>query len=319
MSDISTTIQVGLSACLAGQEVRYNGGHSQSKLCLHTLAQYFEFKTFCPEVAAGFGTPRPTMRLTGDPANPRLQFSDDSQQDLTQQLNQGFSDKLAQFKDFDGYILMKNSPSCGLERIKIYQANGYPHKQRGQGLFTAALIKRYPLLPVEEEGRLHDPHLKENFILRVYAHHYFKQEVLSAPDHHALIQFHSRYKYILMAHNQELYRELGRILSNAQESEINALSQQYLKLFMQALSKPASHKNHSNTLLHILGYLKKTVPSEARQNIAEVIHKYRQNQLPLSTPITLLKHYIEQYGTDYIKSQRYFEPYPEALCLANHL
>ncbi|WP_339671951.1 DUF523 and DUF1722 domain-containing protein [Dasania marina] len=312
-------IPVGLSACLAGQPVRYNGGHSQSRLCLDTLSQHFDFKTFCPEVAAGFGTPRPTMRLTGDPANPRLQLSNDDQQDFTEQLQQGFSEQLAQFEHLDGYILMKNSPSCGLKRIKIYQANGYPHTERGQGLFTAALIERYPLLPVEEEGRLQDPHLRENFILRVYAHHNFRADVSLAPSHHTLLQFHSSYKYVLMAHNQPLYRELGRMLANAKQSDLSPLMAQYFSLFMQALSEPATVKNHCNTLLHILGYLKKSVPSEARQHIAAVIHKYRVGQLPLVTPMTLLKHYIEQFGSDYIKGQRYFEPYPETLCLSNNI
>ena len=312
-------IEVGLSACLAGHEVRYNGGHSQSKLCLNQLSQHFSFKTFCPEVAAGFATPRPTMRLTGSPSNPRLQYSDDDSQDLTQQLIDGFKDKLHNFKDLDGYILMKNSPSCGMERIKIYQANGYPHKDRGMGLFAAALKESYPLMPIEEEGRLHDPRLCENFILRVYAYHNFKQEVLSQPSVHNLIQFHSSYKYVLMAHSQPCYQKLGRLLANIEKDQLDSFIPHYLDQFMAALGKPASSKNHTNTLLHIMGYLKKTVSSEARQNIADIIHQYRQGLLPLVAPMTLLKHHIKQTGNDYIRAQRYLQPYPEDLGLTNRI
>ncbi|MFA7554268.1 MAG: DUF523 and DUF1722 domain-containing protein [Spongiibacteraceae bacterium] len=317
--DFSTKLEVGLSACLAGQEVRYNGGHTQSKLCLELLGKHFNFNTFCPEVAAGFGTPRPTMRLVGNPENPTLQYSNDDKTDLTKQLTQGFVDKLPAFKTLDGYILMKNSPSCGLERVKVYQPSGYPDPVRGQGLFAAALKKQYPLMPIEEEGRLHDARLFENFVLRIYAYHNFRAEVLAEPSLHNLIQFHSSYKYILMAHHQPTYKKLGSVLGQAKKEHLKELIEYYFELFMQALAKPASKKNHTNTLLHILGYLKKSVPSEARINITEVIGKYHQGQLPLITPLTLLKHYLDQYGSEYIRHQRYLSPYPESLGLANHL
>ena len=312
-----TTINVGLSACLAGQEVRYNGGHTQSRLCNDVLSQHFTFKTFCPEVAAGFSTPRPTMRLIGDPENPTLAFTKDETTDLTQQLTDGFKDKLSEFEELDGYILMKNSPSCGLERIKVYQENGYAHETRVKGLFASALHKKYPLMPIEEEGRLHDAKLFENFVLRVYAYHHFRTEVLSAPTMHNLIAFHSSYKYVLMAHNQNAYKTLGKILGNASKNQAANLIAQYFPLFMGALSKPASKKNHTNTLLHILGYLRKSIPSQARQNIADVIIKYNQGMLPLITPLTLLKHYLDQHGSSYILSQRYLSPYPDSLGLAN--
>jgi len=314
-----SSIQVGLSACLAGQEVRYNGGHSQSKLCLNLLNKHFTFKTFCPEMAAGFGTPRPTMHLSGDPESPTLTYSNDDSLDLTEQLTLGFKDKLAEFKDLDGYILMRNSPSCGLERVKVYQANGHPHQKRAQGLFASALKKKYPLMPVEEEGRLHDSKLFENFVLRVYAYHNFRCKVLATPAMRNLVEFHSNYKYILMAHHQLTYKKLGRMLGQAQKNANDSLINLYFQSFMTALSKPANKKNHTNTLLHILGYLKNSVPSRARQNITDVIDRYRQGQLPLITPLTLLKHYLDQHGSDYIRNQRYLAPYPDSLGLANHL
>lgn len=312
-------ISVGLSACLAGHTVRYNGGHSQSKLCLNKLSEHFHYNTFCPEVSAGFGTPRPTMRLVGNPENPTLTFSDNDKLDITKQLQDGYSSYLPTLGHLDGYILMKNSPSCGLERIKVYQENGYPHEQRVRGLFADQLIKQFPSLPVEEEGRLNDPRLCENFILRVYAHHNFRKEVLNKPTLHNLIAFHSSYKYTLMAHNQNQYKKLGRMLAKANKQSVNELIADYFEQFMLSLSKPANAKNHSNTLLHILGYLKKSVSSAARQNIVDIIDQYRLGQLPLITPLTLLKHYVEQTGSDYIRAQRYLQPYPSNLGLANRL
>lgn len=312
-------IAVGLSACLAGHAVRYNRGHCQSRLCLHTLSEFFHYDTFCPEMNAGFGTPRPTMRLVGDPDKPELRYTKDTGEDLTEQLREGFAEKVAMLEHLDGYILMKNSPSCGLDRIKVYQQNGHPHQRRVSGLFTAALQQRYPQLPIEEEGRLHDPRLYENFILRVYAHHNFRQEVLSNPSAHALIQFHSSYKYVVMAHNISAYKALGRLLAQFKSQSLAAIIEEYFREFMRALAKPATAKNHANTLMHILGYLKTSVASCARRNIVEVIDNYRRGQLPLVTPLILLTHYIDQSGSDYVRMQRYLRPYPEKLGLANHV
>jgi uncharacterized protein YbbK (DUF523 family) len=253
-------IKVGLSACLEGFEAGYNGDHCQSRLCLDELSHHFEYVTFCPVVDADFGTPRPTMRLIGDPAKPTLTDTADAkheQLDLTEQLIDGFKDKLANFAELDGYILMKNSPSCGLQRIKVYQESGHPHEQRGQGIFTAALQKLYPNLPVEEEGRLNDDKLYENFILKVYAYHHFRHEVLDGPSAHKLIQFHSSYKYVLMAHNQTLYKELGKRLATIDKNQLDQVLTDYQADFMEALSHGASRENHTNTLMHILGYLKR--------------------------------------------------------------
>jgi uncharacterized protein YbgA (DUF1722 family)/uncharacterized protein YbbK (DUF523 family) len=312
-------IAVGISACLTGMEVRYNGGHCNSKLCMQTLKDYFEFKSFCPEVVAGFGTPRPTLRLAGDPDNPKLSYSNDSQSDLTGQFVDAVSPHLAGFDGLDGYILMKNSPSCGLERIKVYQDSGYAHVQRTSGLFTKMLQQHYPLLPVEEEGRLHDDALRENFILRVYTHHLFRSEVLVEPTPKKLIDFHSEHKYLVMAHSQQAYKDSGRMLANLQDRPIEEFVTDYFELLMNALAKPAHRNGHTNVLLHMLGYLKKTVAGEARQKIANTIEDYRVGNIPLITPLTLLSHYIDMKGSDYIQAQKYFEPYPPELGLRNKL
>lgn len=312
-SSQTSAIKVGLSACLAGQSVRYNGGHAQSRMCLNVLSQYFDFKTFCPEMAAGFGTPRPTMRLVGDPEAPQLVYSDGDGENLTEQLVNGFADKLDAMAELDGYILMKNSPSCGMERIKVYQDNGYPHVNRTAGLFTQALQAKFPLMPIEEEGRLHDDRLFDNFIVRVYAYSNFRREVLAQPSLHNLMQFHSSYKYLLMAHSYSDSKALGRLLGEAHKGSLDETINRYFAEFMQLLAKPASRKKHTNVLLHLLGYLKKSVASEARQSIVDVIYKYKDGIVPLVTPLTLLSHYFEQHGSSYIKAQRYLNPYPESM------
>ncbi|MGB0468785.1 MAG: YbgA family protein [Pontibacterium sp.] len=309
----ATLIQVGLSACLAGYKVRYNGGHTQSRLCLDILSDYFNFKTFCPEVAAGFGTPRPAMRLIGNPEAPRLTFSNDETVDLSAQLINGFEDKLPEMSNLDGYILMKNSPSCGAERVKVYQPNGHPHTTPGIGLFAQALKAKYPNMPIEEEGRLNDDTLYDNFVMRVYAHYNFRKEVLTQPSLVNLIKFHASYKYILMAHNQQQAKRLGRIVASPKNAPLEGLINRYFAAFMCVLSKPANRKNHTNTLLHILGYLKKSVPSQARKHIVAAIFKYKDGIMPLATPLTLLTHYLSQYGSNYINAQRYLQPYPEQI------
>ncbi|WP_461536333.1 YbgA family protein [Spongorhabdus nitratireducens] len=312
-------IPVGISSCLLGENVRYNGGHTQSKMCLGILAQHFEYQPFCPEVAAGFGIPRPTMRLTGDPHNPVLQFSDDDKQDLTQQLKDGFHEQLDKYDAVDGYILMKNSPSCGMERIKVYQENGYPHEERTRGLFADALIAAWPMLPIEEEGRLHDPRLRENFVMRVFSHYHFRHEVQEQPTYHNLLQYHSKHKYLLMAHSQKTYKELGRFLAESRQAPLEELMESYFTRFTEAIRKPASRKGHCNVLQHILGHLKRSVSGEARQSILAVIEQYRRGEVNLTTPMTLLAHYVEQTGDEFVQSQRYLLPYPAELGLRNQL
>lgn len=337
----TTDIPVGISACVMGEEVRFNGGHSQSRICQNQLAKHFKFQSFCPEVAAGFGIPRPTMRLTGDPANPKLIFSrppsenpreqaekarqqdsdNDSDsllmQDLGKKLTDACQPMLNRCEQLDGFILKKDSPSCGMERVKIYQPSGHPHEERGAGLFARALMERFPNLPIEEDGRLNDAQLRENFVMRVFAHHNFRTEVAGQPSFHNLLQFHSSYKYLLMAHNQTAYRELGKMLAVAHKEPLDALIKTYHQQFMSAINTPASRGSHCNVMQHIMGYLKQSVDSTARQHILSVFEQYRLGEVNLITPMTLLSHYINQNGSEYIRAQRYLEPYPSHLGLRN--
>ncbi len=312
-------IPVGISACVVGEEVRFNGGHSQSKICRNQLASHFSYKAFCPEVAAGFGIPRPTMRLIGDPENPTLTYTKDQEQDLTEQLTDAIEPILERCNGLDGFILKKDSPSCGMERVKIYQSSGHPHPKGGSGLFAKALMKRYPNLPIEEDGRINDPHLRENFVMRVFAHHNLRTEVLEQPSLHNLLQFHSSYKYLLMAHNQAAYKSLGKMLAKAHQKPLEALLATYHQQFMEAIKTPASRGSHCNVMQHIMGYLKRSVDSNARREILTVFEQYRMGDINLITPMTLLSHYIKQNGSEYVRTQRYLEPYPTHLGLRNQV
>lgn len=322
----TTDIPVGISACVIGEQVRFNGGHSQSRICQNQLAKHFKFQPFCPEVAAGFGIPRPTMRLTGDPQNPTLIFSrplqdsaDEQEKDLSQQLMDACQSMLDRCEHLDGFILKKDSPSCGMERVKVYQPSGHPHEERGAGLFARAMMQRYPNLPIEEDGRLNDAQLRENFVMRVFAHHNFRKEVAEQPSFHNLLQFHSSYKYLLMAHNQLAYRELGKMLAVAHNEPLEQLLLTYHQQFMTAINKPASRGSHCNVMQHIMGYLKQSVDSSARQDILNVFEQYRLGEVNLVTPMTLLSHYINQNGSEYVRAQRYLEPYPAHLGLRNQV
>ncbi|TDO98224.1 uncharacterized protein YbgA (DUF1722 family) [Marinomonas balearica] len=316
---LTEKIPVGISACLLGDNVRFNGGHSRSTFCLGPLSQYFDYKKFCPEVAAGFGTPRPTLRLIGNPESPVMTYTKGTGEDLTETFKGASNHYLDAMPELDGYIVMKNSPSCGMSRIKVYQENGHPHMMRTRGLFTDALMKKYPLLPVEEDGRLNDPALRENFLLRVFAHHEFRLTVANAPSMKALIGFHSRYKYLIMAHSQPAYKALGRMLCGQNKRSANELSSLYFAEFMAAISQPAKRRNHCNVLMHLMGYLKKAVDTSIRKDILEVIEQYRRGEVFLATPMTILHHYLKQYGSDYVKQQRYFSPYPNPLGIRNNV
>lgn len=321
----SQNIPVGISACVLGQEVRYNGGHKRSRFCTDILSTVFDFKPYCPEVAIGLGIPRPTIRLVGDPEKPRVIGSDDPSLDVTERMYNYSDTTSKQLTDLCGYIFIKNSPSCGAFRVKVYnddtnsKSYGYPSEEKGRGVFAAAVMDNNPLLPVEEEGRLNDPPLRENFILRVFALHYWREFVAKKPSLAALVDFHSRYKYTLMAHSQKGYREAGRIVANHDKKPEHEILDQYIHCFMRVLSKPATRKNHCNTLQHILGYLKRTVDGAIRKDLLEVIDLYRRGIVQLSVPVTMIKHYVDRYGNDYIRSQVYLDPYPLELGLRNQI
>lgn len=315
----NTSIPIGISACLLGQKVRYDGGHKRSKYCLNVLSDCFEFVPFCPEVAIGLSTPREPIRLVGLAEAPRVLGTKDPSLDVTEPL-QNFADKVSQANDhLCGYILMQSSPSCGMERVKVYHENGMPNVA-GSGVYAARIMQNNPALPVEEEGRLHDAVLRENFITRVFVYHSWQQEVMAEPSLHKVIQFHSRHKYQLMAHSYEGYKLIGRFLANeAPNMDVDAVAKQYILMLMGHLKKRANRRTHTNALMHIMGYLKKDIDSETKQDLLSSIEEYRTEKVHLVVPLTLLKHYLKRYGSEYINSQAYLDPYPHELGLRNYI
>ncbi|MGA0805902.1 MAG: YbgA family protein [Pseudohongiellaceae bacterium] len=319
MSDTNNRIKVGISSCLLGQEVRYDGGHKHSTLCTGQLAKYFDFVPTCPELGAGLGVPRPAIRLVGEPVAPRAVHVDDAAVDVTQQLHDFAARRMPQLADLCGYVFIKNSPSCGLFRVKVYRDNGYPHQEQGRGLFAAALTRAMPLLPVEEDGRLQDPVLRENFITRVFAWHNWQELEREGLSAKSLTDFHARYKYTLMAHSPQDYGVLGRLLADAGRHDPVVLGEQYFTRLMQALQQLATRKTHANVLMHLQGYLKKHLAPREKEHMGSVIEQYRKGILPLVVPVTLLRHHFHQHPDPYIERQAYLQPYPDDLRLRNQL
>lgn len=315
----TASIPVGISACLLGHKVRYDGGHKRSKYCLNVLSDCFELVPFCPEVSIGLSTPREPIRLVGSAEAPRVLGTKDPSLDVTEPL-QEYADKVSKENThLCGYILMQSSPSCGMERVKVYHENGMPNVA-GSGVYAARLMKNNPALPVEEEGRLHDAVLRENFITRVFAYHSWQQEVMDQPSLHKVIQFHSRHKYQLMAHSYEGYKLIGRFLANeAPNMPVEAVTQQYILMLMEHLKKRANRRTHTNALMHIMGYLKKDIDAETKQDLLTAIEEYRTEKVHLVVPLTLLKHYLKRHGSEYVNSQAYLDPYPHELGLRNYI
>lgn len=312
-------IKVGISSCLLGQEVRYDGTHKHLRIATDSLARYFDFIAECPEMGIGMGVPRKPIRLVGEPAQPRAVAVHDQTLDYTQKLIAFGQQKSQQYDDLCGYIFMKNSPSCGLFRVKVYQQNGYPAQTPGRGLYAKAFTDNHPLLPVEESGRLCDPLLRENFITRVFAYADWQALLKSGLTHQKLIAFHARYKYCLMAHSPSEYSALGRLLADAGNHDPEVLGDTYFAELMRVLARLASRKTHTNVLMHLQGYLKKKISAREKNELADIIERYRTAQLPLIVPITLLKHHFNNHPDPYIQQQAYLQPYPEDLSLRNEI
>lgn len=314
-------IRVGISACLLGQEVRYDGGHKHDRFLTGTLAEFVEFVPVCPEVELGLGIPRETIRLVRDDDDAVRLVAPKSGTDHTKPMARFARRRAKQLAEHDlcGYILKKDSPSCGMERVKVYRANGMPSTKDGRGLFAAALLERYPWLPVEEEGRLNDPGLRENFFVRVFAYRRLKSAFKPRWRVGDLVRFHTGEKLLLMAHDQSGYRALGKLVAAAKGRPRQELQAEYSELYMGSLRKLATPPRHVNVLQHIQGYFKKTLSDDARQELSEVIEDYRRGLVPLIVPITLLRHHVRAEGVEYLQGQVYLEPHPKELMLRNRV
>ena len=311
-------IRIGISSCLLGQEVRYDGGHKRNVYVLNSLSRYFEFVPYCPEVAIGLGVPRPPIRLVSRNDGIHAVGTEDPTMDKTDALRDYAFEVSGQLSDIAGYILKKDSPSCGMERVRVFDKNNVPAKT-GSGIYAATLMQCQPNLPFEEEGRLMDPVLRENFIERVFVYYRWQQMIKDGLTPAALVDFHSRHKFNVLAHDEPAYRRLGRLVADAGKEHLHSLAGSYIDILMPALKKPATRKQHTNVLMHVMGYLKNSLDGDDKQELLEVLDKYRLGQVPLIVPITLLRHHLRKYPQAYIDQQYYMNPYPEELMLRNSL
>jgi uncharacterized protein YbgA (DUF1722 family)/uncharacterized protein YbbK (DUF523 family) len=312
-------IRVGVSTCLLGDAVRYDAGHKHDRYVTDVLGAHFEFVSVCPEVESGMGVPREPVRLVRSAGDIRM-LGVKSSRDHTDAMRRFARRRAAALSatGICGYILKKGSPSCGMERVRTYTAAGMPAPS-DRGLFAAALMDAMPLLPLEEEGRLADAVLRESFIERVFAYARVKALFARRWTLGDLVQFHSKEKMLLAAHVPAAEKELGRLVANAKGKPRGETADAYLAGFMRALSKPAPRRRHVNVLQHMLGHFREVLEPAPRQALATVIDEYRSGFVPLVVPITLLRHYVDLHGVDYLARQTYLEPHPRELLLRNHV
>jgi uncharacterized protein YbgA (DUF1722 family)/uncharacterized protein YbbK (DUF523 family) len=312
-------IRIGISACLLGEKVRYDGGHKRDAYLVETFGRYVEWVPVCPEVEMGLGTPRETLRLVRTGGDTRLVMPKTGA-DHTEAMRAYASRRIAELAEEDlcGYILKKDSPSCGMERVRVLYAHGVPAKS-GRGLFAEALLQYFPHLPIEEEGRLSDPHLRENFVECVFAYHRLRPLFSGRWKVGELVAFHTAHKLLLMAHSPKAYESLGRLVAGAKTVPRAELCKRYKSDFMRALSEAATTKRQVNVLLHILGYFRAHLDDDSRRELLSVIEDYRRGLVPLMVPITLIRHYVRRFDVAYLRGQVYLDPHPKELMLRNHV
>lgn len=312
-------VRIGISACLLGQQVRFDGGHKRDAYLTETFGPFVEWMPVCPEVECGLGTPREAMRLLRADGGPRL-VTQKTALDLTSSMERFARSRVAALvvEDLSGFILKKDSPSCGLERVKVYDRHG-AFTRDGRGLFAAALVEACPHLPVEEEGRLADPGLRDNFVERVFA--YWRLRGLFAGQWTLgdLVDFHTAHKLMLLAHAPEMYRRLGRLVAAARRMPRRGLEGRYATAFMEALAQLATPCRHTNVLQHMAGYFKNRLDAASTRELREIIDDYRRGLVPLIVPLTLLRHYVRIHDVRYLAGQIYLEPHPKELMLRNHV
>jgi uncharacterized protein YbgA (DUF1722 family)/uncharacterized protein YbbK (DUF523 family) len=273
----------------------------------------------CPEVEIGLGTPRPAMRLAAAGTGSRLVVIKTGE-DLTDRMVAWARDRLDGFADLDGFVLKKDSPSCGMERVRRYRDDGEMIGKDESGIFAAALMERYPLLPMEEEGRLNDPVLRENFADRLFAHRRWKEFLAGGPGPGDLVAFHAANKMLLHSHHPQKYRNLGRLVSGAGAApDFQGMLAEYGAGYMVILRHRATRKRNTDVLQHLLGHLKKALDADDRAELVEIVENYRRGEVPLVVPITMLRHHFRKHGSDWVKSQTYLSPYPDELMLRNHV
>ncbi|PKN51272.1 MAG: DUF1722 domain-containing protein [Deltaproteobacteria bacterium HGW-Deltaproteobacteria-13] len=312
-------IKLGISSCLLGEKVRYDGGHKLDRFLTDTLGKYVEYVPVCPEVECGLGVPRKSMRLEGNPDSPRLIVTS-TREDMTERMESFARNKVAKLEkeDICGFIFKSDSPSSGMERVKVYNENSMPVKA-GKGMFAGIFMDHFPLLPVEDEGRLHDPGLRENFIERIFALKRWREAFSGKNIKKSLIDFHTKHKLLILAHSPRHYQAMGKLVA-AQKSLVGQdVYKQYEDLLLESLKIKATPKKHVNVLQHMTGYFKKQLSVDEKKELLEHINNYRDGYIPLIVPVTLISHYVRKYNEPYLTQQLYLNPHPSELQLRNHV
>lgn len=313
------TIRLGVSACLLGGAVRFDGGHSRNRLLMGAVAQFAEFIPVCPEMEIGLGAPRPAIRLQRNGDLVQLVRPSDGQ-DLTSKMRAWAEERVAQIArmNLSGYVLKKDSPSCGMERVRVYDQNGSPGRD-GRGIFAEILMERLPLLPVEEDGRLQDPKLRENFFERAFAHDRVRKLFIEGWTAGDVVRFHSSEKLLLLSHDPKSYSELGRLVAAVKTHDREEFAARYQRIFMTALAKKASAGRQVNVLEHIAGYFSEKVEASERAEIVALTEDFRKGLVPLAVPLALIRHQVQRFKLDYIAGQSYLSPHPKELSLRSHI
>jgi uncharacterized protein YbgA (DUF1722 family)/uncharacterized protein YbbK (DUF523 family) len=312
--------RIGISRCLLGENVRYDGGHQLDRFLRDTLGQFVAFVGVCPEVESGLPTPRDSLRLVGDPENPRL-VTRKTGEDHTERMREWAERTLDRLADENlcGFVFKSRSPSSGLHNIKVYnEATGQPISHKGRGIFAGMFVERFPLLPVEDDGRLHDPLLREMFIERVFLFRRLRNSLARGMTRGELTAFHTAHKLLFMSHSPEHARDLGSLVAHAKERPIEDVYCEYLKTMHDCLERKPTPAKHRNVLQHALGYFKNQLTSDEKQEVLEVIDLYKRGHLPLIVPITLVNHFTRKYEEPYLARQFYLKPHPLELALRNH-
>lgn len=312
-------IKIGISSCLLGNEVRFDGQHKHDHFITDTLGNWCEFVPVCPEVECGLPIPREAMRLVGTKDEYRL-LTNKTLRDITPQMLSWAETKLKQLEkeDLVAYIFKTKSPSSGLRAVKIYKENGDVAYRDGRGIFAGLFVNHFPDIPVEDEGRLHDPGIRENFIEKIFILQRWKESVRGGKPA-SLVDFHARHKYVFMAHSQNKLKELGKIAADAGKEDFESLKEKYYALMLEIIDIKKTVSSNINVLQHIMGYFKNNISSEEKAEMLELIERYRSGFVPLIVPLTLLNHFTRKYKEPYLEKQWYLNPHPFEIGLLNHV
>jgi uncharacterized protein YbgA (DUF1722 family)/uncharacterized protein YbbK (DUF523 family) len=315
----NSRIKIGISTCLLGEKVRYDGGHKLDKFLRDTLGEYFQYVPVCPEFECGLGVPREAMRLEGNADSPRL-VTVKTRTDLTDRMNNWAKKRVKELEkeELCGYIFKSKSPSSGMERVKVYNENGISFPN-GRGLFARAFMDHFPLTPAEDEGRLHDPAIRENFIERIFALKQWRDMTGGKRRTGDLVKFHTINKYLLLSHNEKNYRIMGRMVAKAKDAPPDKIFQEYEQMLLETLRFKTTPSKNINVMQHMMGYFKKDLSSDEKQEILEMFGDYKKGNIPLIVPVTLIKHYVRKFREPYLAGQTFLDPHPFELGLRNHV